>query len=269
MAREHWEIPLNEQVDVFLWPRESWDRLVRERPEMRDVLAFVRGGDQDLIINHAGCVRTGVNRIRQILVHEYTHIHLGRMMARWANDASPNRLPRWFEEGLAMAVSDQLRWRDTMRLRWLGPKRLIPLMDLAEDFPHDPERQRLAYLESADAVAHLLDEPGELAHAIDTICDPTEGPAYVASVWNHEVVAGLERRWHATLRLGWRWMLIFTTGGFLWGIVMAVAAIAWVQRRRNARRKIARWAMEAEGLIPAGLDDDEQDEAIRRLLNDE
>ncbi len=266
-ARESWSVPLNETVDVFLWPRASWDALVRDNPAMRDVLAFVRGGDQSLVINHAGSRRAGIPTLRRVLVHEYTHVYLGRLFARWPPEVAPRRLPRWLEEGLAMAVAGETHWWGAATLRWRGPARVVPLMHLAENFPDNPAGQRLAYRQSADAVRVLIAErDGDIAALIDEIVDPVRGPAFMANAWNPSVVAGFEQRWHQSLRLGWRWMLIFTTGGFAWAVAMVLAFFAWRRRRRLARRRVARWALEAEGLIPAGLSDEEQDEEIRRLL---
>jgi hypothetical protein len=261
-AREHWSIPLNTPVDVFLWPRDSWQTLTSENPAMRDVLAFVRSNDQSMVINHAGCRRAGVGRLRQTLVHEYVHVHLGQMIARWPPSEGPPRLPRWLEEGLALAVADETRLWDTALLCWQGPKRMIALMDLAEDFPGDPGGQKQAYRQSADAVAFLIEERGGLGGLIDEIVDPERGPDFLRDAWDPGVIAGLESRWHATLRLGWRW-------SSAWVLVLILAAFAWRRRRRLARRKVARWAMEAEGLIPGGLDEEEQDRAVDRVLRGE
>ncbi|MBN1478469.1 hypothetical protein JXA47_17075 [Candidatus Sumerlaeota bacterium] len=265
-AGEHWTIPLNTAIDVFIWPRESWENLVRADPAMRDVLAFVRSGDQSMIINFQGAHRAGIERFRRTLVHEYTHAYFGRMIARWPPDAEPRRLPRWMEEGLAMAVAGESHWWSSQQLLWQGPERMIPLMRLAENFPDNPAGMAQAYRQSADAVGFLLSERGSLTEVIDEIVDPQTGPAFLALTWEPDVVRGLEQRWHDSLRLGWRWMLIFTTGGFAWALVMVLAMFAWLRRRQTARRKMSRWAMEAEGLIPAGLDDEEQDDAIRRLI---
>lgn len=268
-ARDHWTAPLNESVDVFLWPRESWESLVHENPAMRDVLAFVRGADQSLVLNHVGIRRAGPEALRRTLTHEYIHIYLGRMIAKWPPGAEPRRLPRWLEEGLAMAVAGEGRWWSTALLDWQGPRRMIPLGRLADEFPTDPALQAQAYRQALSAAAFLAEERGGLTAIIDEIVDPARGPGFVAGAWNPAVVAGFEQRWHETLRIGWRWLLIFTTAGFLWTVVMALAGVAWLRRRQRARRREARWALEAEGLIPAGLDEEEQDEAIRRLLRRE
>lgn len=268
-AAEHWSVPLNTPVAVYLWPRESWESLERDQPAMRDVLAFVRGGDQSMVINHFGCRRAGLSELETTLTHEYVHCYLGRALGDWPAGVERRRLPRWLEEGLAMAVANQRGWWDATSLRWLGPRRMIPLMELADDFPAEPSRQRLAYRQSASAVQFLIEENRGLTALIDRVVDPVEGPSFVARAWSPAVVAGLEQRWHATVRLGWRWMLIFTTAGFAWAAVMVVALLAWRRRRELARRRLSRWAMEAEGLIAAGTSDEEQDAEIERLLRGE
>jgi hypothetical protein len=191
------------------------------------------------------------------------------MMAEWPPGAERRRLPRWLEEGLAMAAAGQIPWWDTALLDWQGPNRMIPLMNLADSFPDNPAGQRQAYREAAGAVGFLIHERGGVRNVIDEIVDPVKGPEFVARTWTPSVIAGFEQRWHATLRIGWRWMLVFTTAGFLWAVVIVLAAVAWLRRRQRDRRKVARWALEAEGLIPGGLSDEEQDEAVRRLLNRE
>jgi hypothetical protein len=265
-AGEHWSAPLNTPIDVFLWPREAWDQLSRKNPAMRDVLAFVRSNDQSVVLNHAGCRREGMGRLRQTLIHEYVHVYFGRMMARWPDEVPVRRLPRWMEEGLAMSVAGEAHLWDTAQLRWQGPSRMIPLIQLGDGFPNDPAGQEQAYRQSIDAVKLLIEEHEGLTPLIDEIVDPARGPKFVALAWNAQAIRGFESRWHATLRLGWRWMLIFTSGGFMWVIVMVLAAFAWRKRRLRARQRIARWALEAEGLIPTGLDDDEQEDHLRRLL---
>lgn len=268
-AARNWSVALNAPVNVYLWPRESWDNLVQHDPSKVDILAYVTDAGHTMVINHAGCLRAGPDGFRPTLIHEYTHAYIQQMIERWPDDIEYRHLPRWLEEGICMAAAHQIRWADNMKLRWMGPRRMIPLMQLAMDFPSNSVLQRQAYRQSASVIEVLLGEEGDVKSLIDEIIDPNTGPSYLAASWRAESVAGLEHRWHATLRIGWRWMMIFTSAGFAWAVVIVLAVFAWKRRRKLARQKVYRWAMEAEGLIVEGANDEEQSEDIDHLLRGE
>jgi hypothetical protein len=166
--------------------------------------------------------------VREVFLHEMVHALLMR-----ASGHTP--LPAWLHEGLAMRLSGEWRFSDTVTLAMEG--RVPDLSNLRASFPGGAERAARAYLTSELAVGRLLDEQGpdiaaRLMEATRRTRDFREAYEDVTGapleVFENDFAAAM------SLRFGWlvlvtRWPTLFV----LLALVLAVAAIGRVARSRR------------------------------------
>jgi hypothetical protein len=166
--------------------------------------------------------------VREVFLHEMVHALLMR-----ASGHTP--LPAWLHEGLAMRLSGEWRFSDTVTLAMEG--RVPDLSNLRASFPGSAERAARAYLTSELAVGRLLDEQGpdiaaRLMEATRRTRDFREAYEDVTGapleVFENDFAAAM------SLRFGWlvlvtRWPTLFV----LLALVLAVAAIGRVARSRR------------------------------------
>ncbi len=91
--------------------------------------------------------------LESVLAHETVHLLLGR--------AAPERLPLWFEEGVAEWVASAYGRADRGALaRAAAAGRLPRLADLATSFPGDGDARVVAYSLSRETVATIAERAG-------------------------------------------------------------------------------------------------------------
>jgi hypothetical protein len=229
-------------------------------PRARDMPPWVVGlafGEADIVLFPQRVRPYPYDSLESVLRHEITHLAL---TAR--SDGQP--LPRWFHEGVAMAVDGDWGIRGQLRLlfemaRDPGTAHLTQLFD-AQTQPDSA----LAYAMSAALIAdvqrrHGLDAPGRIAARVATgetfvtafARETGETPDEAASrAWR------LYRRWT-------NWVPAVTSGSAIWMGIMLVAGAAYVAVRRRRARRRAQWdreeaawanALEAEGADGADTD---------------
>jgi hypothetical protein len=203
--------------------------------------------------------------LSELLAHELTHVALTDAVAG-------HRVPRWFDEGLAIHESGEVPWARTKTL-WdatLG-KHLLPLSYLDRGFPADSYEVNEAYAESADFVRFLMRDTdrarfGALLQRVrvGVPFDRTLEDAYGADVRK------LEYEWREELGRRFGVIPMITGGGLLWVAIAGLAGAAWLKKRRRAKAKLAEWAREeaemdaalaasrapSEGAAGVGADDD-------------
>jgi hypothetical protein len=179
--------------------------------------------------------------IETVLVHELSHLALDRAV----NGAS---LPRWFSEGVAVYHSHEESFARTKTL-WEGSlqSRLIPLERLAETFPARDYQVNLAYAQSADFVAFLLEGEDNQYRFSHLLKDLREGMTFSEAIANayHLPLGYLEREWLKSLqqRFG-RWPLLLTGMSTLWVLACVLLFVAYLQMKRKQKATLKRWAIE-------------------------
>ncbi len=175
----------------------------------------------------------------EVFRHELAHVAL--------EDAVQSRhVPVWFNEGLAIWLSNELAMARTKTL-WNATLSgtLIPLADLDRSFPRDNFEVSIAYAESADFMRFLLRRSDRLRFTamIDRV---REGQAFeraIAEAHGSEL-RRLEFEWRGDLERRFSVIPVLTGGGVVWGILMGVLVLAYVRRRRRAKAILARWERE-------------------------
>jgi Peptidase MA superfamily len=173
------------------------------------------------------------------LRHELAHVAL--------DDATANHhVPRWFNEGLAMHESGELRW-SRLETLWHATlaNRLLPLVELDQAFPSDGTEVGLAYAESADVVRFLMRDSdrarfGSLIQRLrgGAVFDRALEDAYGTDVRK------LEYEWREDVGHHFGLLPVLTGGGFIWTLTVGLAVAAWIRKQRRAKAKLALWARE-------------------------
>jgi hypothetical protein len=193
----------------------------------------VASGVSDVIIFPDRVLSYPYDSLESVMRHEVVHLALN---AR----AGGRRLPRWFHEGVAVSIESGWRIGDRLRLTVAaasGP----PLDDLTRLFASDARPDTTeAYLLAAAFVddlrrAHGAALPGRVAARVAT------GVPFASAF---ELETGetpdraADRAWRSYRR--WTtWLPMATSASALWGLILALAFVAFFVRLSQRRRR--RW----------------------------
>ncbi len=197
---------------------------------------------QDLIVLKSPRIVDYPLQIEKVVVHELAHIATARVLGSV-------RVPRWFDEGVAMTVAGQ--WRLTQSSAMAAAalfNGLIPLGELEGRFPEGTQEARLAYAESFRAVELLRratehERVGDLVNAVKADGDfdaalerqtgMTRAAFYIAADGFFRERFGI-----GLLLAGWNPLLLAAA-------VLVVLAV--VLRVRARRWKLKQWEKEERG----------------------
>lgn len=177
--------------------------------------------------------------LEDVLRHEVAHVLIGRA-------AGGRPVPRWFHEGLAVAVERPWDLEDRSRLVWelvAGPR--LSLREIDALFDGGPSAQSRAYSLAAAMVRDLIREHGGAAPAgiLRLVRDGEEFDAAVARVAGRPLGAVEDGFWDRQ-RVWTVWLPFVTSGNVLWLLMIAVAALAVWRRRRQSQEIRRRWEEE-------------------------
>jgi hypothetical protein len=178
--------------------------------------------------------------VGEVFRHELAHLALADAIG----DAE--RVPHWFNEGLAVHLSGE---SSLVRLRTLTTStlagRLIPLSRIDRGFPADAMEAEIAYAEAADVVRFLLrQEDRERFPALISRLRDGEPfasalrDAYGVDLWT------LEHEWREDVAKRYSFLPVFFSGSLIWTGVLVLFALAWRKRRRQSKETLERWARE-------------------------
>lgn len=194
--------------------------------------------------------------LSRLVKHEITHIIFGLYIGR-----NLEYVPRWFNEGVAMYEAEEWGYGHywTMLTGALSNS-LIPLYELAEDFPQNESQARMAYAQSCSIITYMVEKYGgdSLRECIRLIAEgrgideAMAGTIGIDTIW-------LERKWLKDLKKYYKWISLATSWVVLWGFVVLIALLAYWRRKLKNRQIIKRWEEEEE-LWPE-FDEDEETES--------
>jgi hypothetical protein len=195
--------------------------------------------------------------MRKLLVHELTHVALHRAVAGEgeAEASASRRVPRWLSEGVAVHEAGE-NTIDRIRVLWEGALagRLIRIADLDHSFSSEHGTVDLAYAQSADIVAYILDGDGDAIRFRVLITQLRSG-AEIEQAFSRAYgfsVLDLERAWRERVarRFG-RWPSMLVGLSALWAFGAVLLFIGYIRVRRRQRRTLDRWAIEEEAVVAA------------------
>ncbi|MCD4691176.1 hypothetical protein K8S17_06920 [bacterium] len=175
--------------------------------------------------------------MRTVLLHELGHLAVYEVLG-------PGRVPRWFHEGVASAVSGEWRLGESTAMAlaaWRGS--LLPLASLESGFPSSSARARLAYAESFQAVLLLQELAGadDVGALVESLAVRGTFDRGLRELTGMNSSAFSE---YALLRFRDRFglALVFRRGNVLFLVAAVGVIIAFLIRRRRSRNRLAEWA---------------------------
>lgn len=187
------------------------------------------------------------NNARELLpatvTHELAHLCLAEL-------AQPNTLPRWFNEGAAMLLSNEARPTDPILIsRALLTKSLVDFEEIDDLLSFPNIRAALAYAESYQAVNFMTQRFGEeaitkLARAFAEQPEPRQAfqTAFAEDSWNFET------KYFDFLRRRFRWYFLLDESFLFGGIILILLIAGFLVTRWRTRKKMKEWENEEEAL---------------------
>ena len=175
-------------------------------------------------------------QIEDVVVHELAHVAVGQVLR-----GIP--VPRWFHEGIAMAVAGEWRLGESGDVAAaLAGGHLFPLRALRSRFPESGREAMLAYTESFYAVELMKQQasartPGELVRTIAFEGSFDRALAAMTGGDEDNLDEALAR--FVERRLGWSHLLM--NGRVMFAGLAVLFLIAVVVRLRRSRRRMAEW----------------------------
>jgi hypothetical protein len=167
--------------------------------------------------------------------------------------AQDTPLPRWFHEGVAVSVASGWDLAAQARLVWAAAREPA-IEDVSSLFQSDADSDKTtAYLLAAALVEdirgrHGAAVPGAIAARVarGAVFD-----AAFAAETGESVQQATTRAWAAYR--GWtQWLPVATGSSSLWGLILAIAGVAFIVRRRRRAQRRRQWdqedAHDSEGL---------------------
>ncbi len=189
-----------------------------------------------------------------LLRHELTHVYVAR--AAGAGD-----VPRWFNEGLALAVGRESDLGDRARVALaVMNDSSLPLARLDVAFAGGEAEVQSAYALAGDFVRELLQRHGQETAAL-VLSGVARGERFrdAFRTATGESLADFEASYWKRRTLLDRWVPILSSSVLLWGGIALLALAAIRRRRARDAARLARWGVE-EGEIPGELDMDVEGE---------
>ncbi|HVU03901.1 MAG TPA: peptidase MA family metallohydrolase [Polyangiaceae bacterium] len=185
-------------------------------------------------------VESSLFDVNEVFRHELAHVAL--------EDATggSDRVPHWFNEGLAVHLSGE---SSLVRLRTLSTAtlagRLVPLGRLERGFPSDATAAELAYAESADVVRFLLrQQDRERFPAL--ISRIREGQSFASALRDSYGLdlPSLEYEWREEIGKRYSFWPVLFSGSLVWAGVLLLFVLGFRRRRQKSRETLERWARE-------------------------
>ena len=196
------------------------------------------GADYSIVLFPARAGGYPDRGLSTLLTHELAHVLVHRA-------ARGNPVPRWFNEGLAMAAGGAgFGERARVALAVLGDSS-PPLSRLDRTFAGGESEVGSAYALAGDIVRSLLDEHGEGAGA-SVLAGIGRGERFddaFRSVTGRSV-ATFEREYWENRTLWDRWVPIVSSSVLLWGAISFLAVAAFQRRRARDRARLEAWGEE-------------------------
>jgi hypothetical protein len=223
-------LPMPASIAISLVPRDD--------PRSAQTPSWIVGlasGTSDILVfpNRTGAYPH--DSLETVVRHEIVHLALNTR-------ARGRPLPRWFHEGVAVAIESGWGARDELRLLLtaLDPPSLDDIGRLFVSDAYSDTAQ--AYLLSAGLVDDIrqrdgADAPGRIAEQVAAGL-PFETAFRVAT--GETVQDAADRAWRGYRRLS-RWVPVISSVSTMWTVILVLAGLAFVVRLRRRKALRRRW----------------------------
>ena len=203
-----------------------------------------------LIVLKANPETVSTGRLKQVAIHELTHVVLGQAL-------QGKRVPRWFDEGLAMYESYEWNFGQSVTMaKAVFTRSLLPLRRIDHVLHFDRDKAQLAYTQSLLAVSYLIKEYGletfhEIIRTLAKTGDIDRALAEVIGLRYGE----FESQWYKYVASKYGWISLFTNSFYLWIGIAFLFILAFLFKKYRSKKIMRSWETEDEGYHF----DDEQD----------
>ncbi len=170
------------------------------------------------------------------LQHELIHVLLAR-------NSGPDNLPRWLNEGIAMALSGEHRWAASLRVGQMYVQgRLISYRDLFFVFLEPGKEMEFgdAYAQALSMTRHLMDRLGE--DGFWRVVKATQTQAFGDALRAESSLSPMDfyDAWISSL---WKVALIFSlvSGFSVFQIMAILTVLAYLRKRRQGAATVREW----------------------------
>jgi Peptidase MA superfamily len=221
------------QVKLFA---ENSD-LARNVPQW--IAGFAVGGQNLVVLFPARSPSYPDSTIEDVLRHEIAHVLISRA-------AHGQPIPRWFDEGLAMAVERERGFQDQTQLVYqLMTTSRTNLEGISGLFRGGQNDQTRAYAFAGAIVHDALQQYGSAvcAQVLARVAGGRTFDQALADVTGLTPDGLEEQFWHRQ-RFWTMWVSILGSSTMLWSVITLLALLAIYMRRRRNRQIEERWAKE-------------------------
>lgn len=177
--------------------------------------------------------------LETVFVHELSHVALRRA-------ANGHAMPRWFVEGVAVVHAGEQGF-ERIKSLWQGHRsgNLMPLDQLAGNFPSRPYEVNLAYAQAADVVNFLRSGDGDSRRFVRLIDELGEGDGFTSALSDaYALTPGqLERDWREYLNGKVSTLPLIVGGSTVWALMAILLFLAWRKRRKVHKQRLGEMAM--------------------------
>ena len=173
--------------------------------------------------------------LAELLRHEFAHLAL-------AARTGIRKVPRWFDEGMAMVVSSEWGWTNNLAMSKAALfGEFIPLKEIENLNRFDEGKASVAYAQSYLAVNYLYEEYDQetITIFLDEIARGSLiDDALMASIGSD--YAGFEKEYQFYLKRRYNLVTIFTDTMYFWlalAIIVIIGAFLQYRRRRKYYKK--------------------------------
>ena len=224
-------------IDVLLVAEDS--DLARATPSW--ISGFADAG-RSLVVLFPGRTRLyPTDSLEALLQHEVAHVLFSRA-------ARGRPVPRWFNEGLALAAERPVGLGNRSRVAWTRVRHgEIPLSDLERLFTGGPAATRRAYAVASALVHDLLERHGEdsAGRILARLGQDRPFPRAFEEATGESLAAAVDRFW--LRRPVWiRWVAFAGRPLYQWMVITVLALCAIYAHRRRRAEQRRRWAEEEE-----------------------
>lgn len=170
--------------------------------------------------------------IGTILRHELLHIYVWRI--------APGKIPRWFDEGIAIAFSGEWDLWSNMDLAVeVFSGNLIPLEEMRDAYPEGERRARLFYLQSYSTISFLISKIGKEGFRVFLHRILASGSFETALHEEaHMSLREFEKEWKDWLAGSYHPLTLLLRREVLFAFALVALLIAYIVRKRRFRREI-------------------------------
>ncbi len=187
----------------------------------------------------------GAGNMREILTHELTHVVLERTLKEKWSDHSV-RVPRWFNEGLAMYLSGEWRLGQSVSMAFAAlTGGIIPLDKIDSVLTFSSSKAQQAYMQSFLAALYLVKLSDEDVFR-RLVAEMTAGATFEQAIVS---VLGIsldefERGWRRYLEDRFGFVSLATDSFTLWVGMSLLFILVYALKKMRAKRIMKGWEME-------------------------